>query len=301
MTWLTHTRPNDGGAFAPPDAASLFFDRLVEQSVGMASGFRRIDTTAAKLEIPRLLADGAANWTAEGAEIAVSDPSADVVTATPRKLAALSFMSNELVSDSNPAAQDMVAENLARAVALKLDRGFFEGSGTAPEITGLRNQPGIQTYSMGTDGGPLTNLDPFADALGQLAGANATGTAIVMHPRNWQAITKIKETDTSTKPVIVDGAGSPTAGVRRSIYGVPVHLTSQLSTDEAEGAGTGTNSIYVYEAAQVVAVMRQDVAVEVDTSTAFTSDRTAVRVKMRADLVLPNPEAVIRITGVLPG
>ncbi|MFC5753392.1 phage major capsid protein [Actinomadura rugatobispora] len=299
MTWLT-TTGTAGGSFAPTEAADYFFDRLAAMSVGLESGFRRVPTLAARLAIPRVLADGVANWTAEGAEITPTDPNADVVTATPRKLAALTYASNELVSDSNPEAQNVLAENLARAVALKLDKSFYEGTGTAPEIRGLKNQSGIQTVSMGANGAALTTLDPFADALGLLAEADAEGTAIVMHPRNWRAISKIKEATGSNKPVITDGAGSPTEGPRRSIYGVPVWLTSQLAVNETQGSASTANSIYVYQADQVVAVIRKDTTVDVDTSAAFSSDRTAVRVTLRADLVLPNPAAVVRILGVIP-
>ncbi|GAA2348832.1 hypothetical protein GCM10009854_27900 [Saccharopolyspora halophila] len=300
MTWLTNTRPNDGGAVAPPQHPDYFFEHLYAQSVGLRSGFRQVRTNRAQIEIPRLLADGTANWTTEGSEIATSDPTADVLTAIPQKLAALSYQSNELVSDSNPSSQDMVAESLARAISLKLDLGFFEGSGTAPEITGLKNQPGIQTLDMGTDGAAISNLDPFADALGMLSGVNAEPGAIVMHPRTWRAITKLKETGTSNKPLITDGSGSPTERMSRAIYGVPVLLTSQISTTETHGTSTDATSVYVYEPSQVVAVMREGAQIDVDTSTAFSSDRTAVRVTMRADMVLPNPEAVVRIAGVVP-
>ncbi len=299
MTWLT-TTGTAGGSFAPTEAAAYFFDRLTAMSVGLNSGFRRIDTNAARLAVPRVLADAVANWTAEGTEITPTDPNADTVTATPRKLAALVYASNELVSDSNPDAQNVLSTNLARSVALKLDKAFYEGSGTAPEIRGLRNQSGIQTVSMGTNGAALTNLDPFADALGMLAEKNADGTAIVMHPRNWRTLTKIKEVTGSNKPVLIDSAGAPTEGPRRSIYGIPVHLTSQLATDETQGSATTANSMYVYQGDQVCAVMRQDANIQVDTSVAFSSDRTAVRVTLRADLVLPNPDAVVRILGVLP-
>ncbi|WP_158581356.1 phage major capsid protein [Actinomadura spongiicola] len=299
MSWLT-TSGTAGGSFAPTEAAAYFFDRLASMSVGLDSGFRRISTTSARLAVPRVLSDAVANWTAEGTEITPTDPNADVVTAVPRKLAALTYASNELVDDSQPDAQDVLATNLARAVALKLDWSFFEGSGTAPEIRGLKNQSGIQTLSMGANGAALTNLDPFADALGMLAEEDAEGTAIVMHPRNWRALTKIKETSGSAKPVLVDGAGAPTEGPRRSIQGVPVWLTSQLSTTETQGSATTANSIYVYQADQVCAVIRADADVKVDKSAAFSSDRTAVRVTLRADEVLPNPAAVVRILGVLP-
>ena len=45
----------------------------------------------------------------------------------------------------------MLGSNLARAAALKLDLGFFEGSGTAPEIKGLRNTADIQSIRRPTE------------------------------------------------------------------------------------------------------------------------------------------------------
>lgn len=301
MTWLT-AAGTAGGAFAPAEAANYFFDRLAAMSVGLASGFRQERTIRATLEIPRLLDDGAANWVTEGDEITPTDPDADVVVATPRKIAALSYASNELIADSNPAAQRTLAENLARSVALRLDLGFFEGTGVAPQIRGLKNQSGIQVVSLGANGAAFTDLDPFADAIGLLGQVDAAASAIVMHPRTWRALMKLKEADTgSTKPLLQAHAGSGSDAVRPMIYGVPVWTTSQLSTTETKGTATTASSVYVYQADQVVAVSREAAAtIEVDRSAAFSRDSTAVRVTMRADLVLPNPEAVVRIEGVIP-
>lgn len=294
MTLATNT-PSAGGSFAPAEASDQFFTYLFARSVALESGMRQIRTDRASLEVPKVTSDAAANWTPEGDEITSSDPGTDLVTAVPRKLAALTYVTSELVSDSNPSAQDMVSESVARATALKLDLGIFEGTGTAPEITGLKNASGIQTVDAG---GALSNLDPFASAIGLLEGVNSRASAIVMHPRNWEALIKIKETDTSNKPVLSQGDGSPTQGITRTVYGVPVSLSSQLST--VEGADSNANSIYVYDTSQTVVVIRNDVMVEVDRSVAFSSDRVAVRAKLRADLVLPNAEAVVRITGVTP-
>lgn len=75
---------------------------------------------------------------------------------------------------------------------------------------------------------------------------------------------------------------------------VPVDLRDpgfrDVTVDGHRGAGSASNanSIYVYHKARVVAVMRFDATVEIDRSAAFSSDRTAVRVVLRADMVLPN-------------
>jgi HK97 family phage major capsid protein len=300
-----------GAAFTPTEYAESFFTHLHAQSVGLASGFRTITTNATQLSVPRLNADAAANWTAETDEITVSDPAADEVVAVPRKLAALTYVSNEVVADSNPDVLDMLAQSMARAMALRLDLGFYEGTGTAPQIRGLRNVAGIQTVTMGTDGAALADLDPFADALGMLAEADAAGSAIVMHPRTWRSLTKLKEaTSGNNKPLLAEHATSPAGPVGGgadagrqsvgSIYGVPVWLSSQLSVTETQGVATTASSAYIYDAAQVVAVMRAEATITADPSPRFSSDQTAVRATMRADLLAPYPEAVVRISGILP-
>lgn len=310
-----------GAAFTPTEFAEYFFTHLHAQSVGLASGFRVVTTAATQLAIPRLNADAAANWTSEATEITVSDPAADEIVAVPRKVAALTHVSNEVVTDSNPDVLDMLSASLARSMALKLDLGFFEGSGTAPEIRGLKNTADIQSVSMGANGAALTNLDPFADALGLLAEANAAGSAIVMHPRTWRALTKLKEqTSGHNKPLLAEsarspagpvGGGQPPGTVPRgdgqtgavpvgSIYGVPVWLTSQLPVDETQGTASNASSAYVYDAPQIVAVMRSQAEIVADSSAKFTADMTAVRATMRADVAVPYPEAVVRIAGITP-
>ena len=97
-----------------------------------------------------------------------------------------------------------------------------------------------------------------------------------------------------------DSAGSGSQGISRSIYGLPVLLSSQISVTETAGTSTSVaSSAYVYEASQVVAVLRQDARVEVDSSRLFNSDQSEVRAILRADLIVPNPKAVVRITGLL--
>lgn len=298
MSLLESVAP--GSAVAPPEHVQWFFDRLSAASVMLASGIRQIRTSQHQLAVPVLVDDVAAGWTAEGAEITLSDPDLAVVTATPRKLGALTLMSNEIVDDSIPAILELVGDSITRSLGLKLDLGMLEGSGTAPEIRGLRNQSGIQTVSMGTNGAALTNLDPFAEAIGQLDGANAGAMrAIVMSPRNWTALSKIKEATGSNKPVLTSDV-DPAGAIRRAIYGVPVFLTSQLSTTETQGSASTANSIYVYDTQQVVSVMRKDISIVTSSDWKFSADQTAVRGIVRADLVLPNPEAVVRIAGVLP-
>lgn len=295
---LSGSGSTGGGAFTPSEFAGFFFDKLAAESVGLRSGFRVIRTGRDSLVVPRWTSDTTAAWTSEGAAISSTDADAGLITATPRKLAGLQALSNESISDSNPALLDVAASGLVRAVALKLDLGFFEGSGSAPEIRGLKNVVGITAQSMGAAGAVPTSLDPIADAIGALEAANANASVIVMHPRSWLTLSKLKEATGSNKALLQNSAGSGTQGILRSLYGVPVLLSSQLSITETVGANSDCSSVYVYEADQVVAVIRDDVRVERDSSRLFNVDKSEIRAIMRADLVVPNPAAVVRITGV---
>src|SRR5919204_4847873 len=295
--WLTRSlqEGSGSGAYAVPEEYADVFDRLAARAVGLASGFTVISTETDTLHVPKLTADATAAWTAEAATITASDPTLNEVIATPRKLAALTRMSNEWVDDARarPSGLGFVAQNLIRALALKLDLGIFEGSGSAPEIRGLKNVSGIGTVSMGTNGATPTNLDPFADAIGTLAQNNAEATAIVMHPRTWQTLSKLKEqTSGNNKPLLQESAGSGSQGLQRRIYGVPVYLSSQLSITETQGTSTDCSSAYVVQADQIVAVRRRDVSIELDRSRYFESDESVLRAILRIDVVVPNPTAI---------
>jgi HK97 family phage major capsid protein len=290
-----------GSFIAPPEYAATAWDRLAPKSALLRSGVTVIPTERKEFHLPRVTADVPADWVAEAGTITAGDPTVSEVVFTPRKLAALTQSSHELLVDSSPEAAGLIQANMLRALALKFDLGAFEGTGTAPQIRGLKNQPGIQAVSMGTNGATPTNLDPFADALGLLATANADDgpLAIVMHPRTWQTLVKIKEISGSAKPILL-GPEAPTKAADRSIYGAPVYLTSQLSITETQGTANNASSAYVYAPREVVVVRREEFRFEADNSRLFNSDQWELRAIARADLGLPNPTAVVRIGGILP-
>jgi HK97 family phage major capsid protein/HK97 family phage prohead protease len=280
-------------AIAPNELSRFVFDRLRPASVLLRSGVRVIPTDRDSIEFPRLTGDATPGFFNETAAITPSDPTIVTLTGVPRKIGALVQLSNEVVSDSDPAIVDVLNCHLATILATRLDLAGFEGSGAAPEIRGLKNVAGIQSISLGANGAAITNLDPISDALALLEGANAVAGAIVMPPRTWNVLRKLK--DTTGRPLLGDGAASTTP----SIFGVPVYVSSQLSIAEAQGTATTASSIYVYDPTQVVVVNRNDATIELDRSRLFNQDMSEMRGTLRADLLAPNPTAICRIAGVL--
>jgi len=284
---------------APPELSTFLFDRLRASSVALMSGIRVIPTARESIQWPRLVTDVNPGWVLETEVIPAGDPAFGTLTATPKKLAHRVELSNEVIDDSEPAVVDVLNGHLATMLGLKLDLAIFEGSGTAPAIRGLKNVSGIQTVSLGTNGGALSNLDPFVDAIGLLQAANVPGPYVVaLNPRTWTALAKLKEAPSGSNAPLLQESPGDAAPPR--VVGMPVYATSQLSLAETQGTATNASSALVYAPGEVVLVRRIDAEIELDRSRLFDRDMSEMRGKLRADLLVPNPAAVVRIAGVTP-
>lgn len=294
------TASGSAGPVTPPELSTFLWDKLRARSIALASGVRIIRTDRSEIHWPRLTTDVAPDWYAEAETITAGDPAFDTLTAKPKKLAHRVVVSNEALDDSDPSLRDLLTTHLAAMLALKLDRDIFFGTAT-DGIDGLIGVAGIQSVVMGSGaGGALANLDPFADAIGLLMAANVPGPyAIAMAPRTWTTLTKVKEATGSVRPVL-SGESAPTGSQAMSIYGLPVFVSSQFPVNETEGAATTATSAFVYAPNEVVLVQRTDVEIEWDRSRLFDSDQSEVRGKVRCDLIVPNPVAVVRVRGIIP-
>ena len=185
-------------------------------------------------------------------------------------------------------------------MGLKLDLGLLEGTGATPGVKGLKFQTGIQTVTQSADtgdGAPLADLNAVAQAISAIEEVNAKPSAIICTPQTWFGLETLRDKNLR---YLLSPQQDPTQSPARSLFGLPVYVTSQLSTTEPRGTSTDTSSIYVIDASQVVLVRRADVSVEVDRSQYFSSDQTQIRARLRCALVLPRPEAVARIVGISP-
>jgi HK97 family phage major capsid protein len=270
----------------PTEQATVLFDALRASSIALASGLLVIPTTRESLAWPQLVTSVDPSWVAEGAVIPAGDPAFAELKATPRKLAHRVIFSNEVADDSEPAIIDVLNQHLATMLGLKLDLAIYEGN-AANGIRGLKFTPGIQTISMGTNGGALTSYAPFIRAVGRLRSANVPGPyAVATHP---DVLTELE--------LLEDADGNQKA---RPATLPPIYTSSLLSTTETAGTASTTRSAYVYSPSQLALVRRADATIEVDRSRLFDSDQSEMRGKLRADLLVPNPVGVVRITGILP-
>jgi HK97 family phage major capsid protein len=112
-----------GGILSAETIQALVVEPLMRESVGTQVS-TIVSASSHSTRFPIVQQDPSSGWTAEGAEIDVSDPTIDELNVISQKLATLVVVSNELVSDSDLSALDVVGQGLTRDLQIRLDAAF---------------------------------------------------------------------------------------------------------------------------------------------------------------------------------
>jgi HK97 family phage major capsid protein len=291
-----------GGYFVAPEQWGSFVDRLRPSSVLLASGVPTIRTSAQSLNMPTVTGDPTASWRGELETLSgTNEGSYGLVRATPRKVAAYVVSSRELLEDSSPEIARVLEGQISASLALALDAAAFGSPSVNANAAPLafKDTVGIQSQPVADNGAVPTTFAWFHAAFGAYieAHANPSTAALYMHPRDWSKLMLIPVETGSNVPALFNMT-STTAGPTRSVFGVPVYLTSQIPTTEVQGSsGAVCSSAYLVDTSQIALVVRQDTRIELDRSRHFDTDGIGIRGTMRADIAVLNSAAVVRIPG----
>ena len=163
-----------------------------------------------------------ADWFGELEDINVGDPSGDELVLTPKKCAALTKLSNEVIDDSDPSVLDAVGTAMTRAVALTADRAILGGAGGKAPL-GVHGQAGQHVVGVVT-------IDALIDAAGLVADVGGVaGTVAYVNPANHTALMKEKDARNGRPLLTPDYSGGPSS----TIYGLAVWPTKGVAVDTA--------------------------------------------------------------------
>lgn len=269
MTMLTSAESNRG--ILPAEYSQLITDPVTEAAIAFDTRVAQtVRTDGKEFRIPVLVEDAAAAWTAEGEEIAPTDPVLDEITTTPSKVAGLTIISRELAEDSSPAAAELVGASLARAITLQVDRGFL-GDLAAPAAKGLDSLTDVTVVE-----GELSSLDVIHEAKAASAAEGGAPSVILANPSDVLALALLKD-ETGSNRALVESTST--------IAGVPLVSSRHVAAGK----------LWVLDAGQVVTVLRDDVELAVSRDSHFTSDRVALRATMRVGFAFPRPASLVRV------
>lgn len=277
-----------GGAMVPVYLSGMWFDALRAQAVAYKAGAAALDMMSSELDIAKLVSDPSVGWYAENSQITESDQVFDKVSLVAKSLAVLTQVPIQLVEDA-PNAGVLLTNSLTQAIAIGLDSAVFNGSGTANQPTGIKNQTGINTYSMGANGLAPANYDPLLEAqnLMQLANVYKDPTAAVMSPRTAKEFAELKTTygQYLAKP--------------DSISKLPFLITTSIPVTETQGTASTASSIYVGDYTQCIIGMRANIRLQALVERFADYLQVGLLAYIRADVAVAHAPAFTRIEGVL--
>lgn len=227
-----------------------------------------------------------AAWRSEAGAVAESDPAFRAIVVTPRSLAFRFKVSRELLQDS-PNIDEALQQAIAQAFAKEMDRAGLRGTGTAPEIRGLKNISGINTVTNGTNGASPTSYANFVSAWQEIVSDNAPAPrAAIMHPRDMAKFANL-----------ADSTGQP---LRRPelLDTMRFVQTSQIPTNLTVGSSSDTSEIYVGDFSQFVFFLREGVSVQMLNELYAATGEIGFVCHARVDVAALYPQAFALVTGV---
>ena len=271
MTETTATNP----ALIREQVSTLLVQPLEAASVVLAAG-PTIFNSSEPLRIPKLTQGATVGLVGESELIPEADVQFGEIKLMPssrKSIKTLIRFSNELVRQSVVGLDATLRTRLVTDVANKLDTELLLGTGANDGITGLVNQPGVQTGALDT-----AETDSLLDALALAYSAEVTPTRWILSGADFMALRKIKDGDGR---YILEA--DVTADTTYRLFGVPVTVTNKMPTGRAVLA----------DMSKVAVVRDIDPTVTLLPERYAEYDESAIRVVTRYDLGLLNPNAVI--------
>lgn len=222
-----------------------------------------------------------ADTVAEGGQkpesaLAFTERSADV-----RKIATVLPVTDELFEDA-PAMRSYVQGRMTVFLQLAEEDQLLNGSGVAPDILGILENPNIQTQAKGADTVP----DAIYKAITLVEeNSKLPASGIVLNPFDWQTIRLLKDSNGQYL------FGSPLSNDIERLFGYPVVRTSAVT------AGTGL--VGAFDLAAMI-LRRSGIAFAASTehSDFFIKNKLMLRVEERLAFPVFRPEGFCEVTGL---
>ena len=239
----------------------------------------------------------AAAEAAEGAAAAESALAFTEKTESIRKIATFLPVTDELLSDV-AGIQGYVNSRLSTMMKLRLDNQLMDGDGSAPNLTGVLNKTGINSFQFGSYSGELGRLGQIYQAITEIRkDAFVEADAIIMNPEDWyQIVTSVTDVATTTSgaaaknPLFVAAAGFGDSITPR-LWGLKVVPSTVVNAGTMLVGKFGGG-----DAAQVIMREGVDLAISDSHSDFFTKNQLAIRLTMRLGFAIYRPTAFCKIT-----
>ncbi|OGT26070.1 MAG: hypothetical protein A2Z17_06890 [Gammaproteobacteria bacterium RBG_16_66_13] len=243
---LKGTAALGGYAVGTDVLGASFIDRLVNKMVMAQAGVTYLTGLVGDVAIPRLATGVTSYWVAENNAPTEGTQAFEQVTLSPKANAAYIDISRKLLQQASLDVENMVRNDIARSIALALDKAILLGAGTN-EPTGLKNTTGLTDCS-GTNGEAISWAEIIQlETTVATANADLGRLAYIANPTLRGSMKSTLITATYGDRMIWD-QGSPATPVN----GYPCHITAQIAANYTKGSGSALSHIFFGNWADII-------------------------------------------------
>jgi HK97 family phage major capsid protein len=135
---------DDSSIIAEDFRGGDFIDVLRNASSVMAAGATMLQGLKGSVAIPKKTAASTAGWIAtEGNAAGESEPTFGQVVMVPKVVGSTTDITRLMLQQSSPDIEALIRNDLSAGIALAIDDGALEGSGSSGQPTGIKNTSGI--------------------------------------------------------------------------------------------------------------------------------------------------------------
>ncbi|UAW08593.1 major capsid protein [Microbacterium phage Swervy] len=259
------------------------------------------ETPLRRLTIASLLGSGTMNNTSltywvqgavEGAPTAVAEDGQkpqihfnfSPVTEALSKIAVITKVSDEAMADTDYLVSVINSQLVGRLMVVEEDQ-ILNGNGTAPNLRGILNRTGLQTYATTAGYTPNKGFDAIFHAITMVATGSAQETAdgIVINPADYETLRLSKDGNDNYR------GGGPFAGGNPGLWGVRTVVTPAIAAGTVLVGAFGTAAQLFRKGGIQVDSTNSD-------STDFQFNRVALRAEERILLAVYRPAAFVKLT-----
>ena len=288
---LTVGSATAGGNTVGTSLLAASFIELLRNRMALDSlGVTMLTGLMGNISIPRQTGGATAYWVAESGAPTESAPAFDQVSMSPKTVGAFVDISRKLLLQSSIDIEAFVRNDLARVLALEIDRAGINGTGADNQPRGILNTAGIGSVVGGTDGLAPTwahIVDLWSDVAVANADVGRTG-----YLTNSKVAGKLMTTEKAGNTAQFVCPGFPDATGFTSFGGARARISNQVPSNLDKGTSTGVCSAIIFgNFADVLIGMWGTLDVTVDPYTASTSGTVRVVALQDVDVAVRHAES----------
>jgi len=233
------TASEAGNLVATDLRSDLYTDVLRNNLVMARLGARVLGGLTGNIDIPRKITAGTIGTVTEIGSASETAPATAKVTLSPKRASAYVEVSKQALLQSGMSLEAMIRDDLLSGVAVHIENQTINGTGTAPQMTGIRYTSSIGTVVGGTNGAAPA-WSHVVDLESACANSNAEPDRLSGYLINTKTRGKLKQTQFGTNlPFIWQNGAQPLNGYRAEV-------TNNMLSNITKGTSTTVCSSAIF-------------------------------------------------------